>query len=80
MCDREETMSKTSIAVEHDNLTFFENGSQGQITGDVRVHADEIPDVENAQPVGPERGVGCRPAVGERWNFTWANVLDTGMR
>jgi hypothetical protein len=73
-------MSKTIIAVEHDSPTFFENGSQAYLTGDVRVHAHEIPDAENAQLVGPELGFGCRPAVGERWDSTWTTILDADMR
>ena len=73
-------MSKTSIAVEHDNPAHFESGSELQFTGDVRIHSHEIPDAENAQLVGPEQGFGCKPAVGERWDSTWTNILDSGLR
>jgi hypothetical protein len=76
--DCEDVMSKTNEAVEHDNPTFFESGSQTHLTGRVLLYAMEIPDAENVRVIGPDQGFCFRIAVSERWDGAWMNSLDAG--
>lgn len=71
-------MSKTIVAVEHDNPTFFENDPQLRVTGDVRLQCNDIPDAEDVLLMVPGQGFSFSIAVGERWDCAWLNILDIG--
>ena len=72
-------MSKTIVAIDHDNPAFVENGPHAHATSDIRVHNTDVPDAENNQLVSPDQGFCSTILVNERRDNAWINVRDPGM-
>lgn len=72
-------MSKTSVAIDHDNPTFVENGPHAHVRGDILVHNNDVPDAENIQLAGPDQSFCSTTSGNERQDNVWINVRDTGM-
>lgn len=72
-------MSKTRVAIDHDNPTFVENSPHAHVTGDIRVLHNDVPDAEAMQLVGPDQGFCSTTEGHEHQDNTWINARDTGM-